>query len=187
MAGGEGRLLQWRALRNPAPASPKSRGGGTGGKSLASGVRRRSAPSLLRTGPLSSEARRERACSSSSSSHPAPAPYLVDCPQPQPGLAALVLAQVDLAHPGLDLCSPHAQAVPGHRCHHLARRGARDRCLQTPGSRESARPVGTLCLRRHWGGGRDGERRMEPSPGPTTSPVHISPLGPRGDVAPRGH
>lgn len=52
---------------------------------------------------------------------PDPQSHLVDGPQPQPRLAALVLAQVDLAHPGLDLPRQHAQAVPGHRRHHLVR------------------------------------------------------------------
>jgi hypothetical protein len=79
-------------------------------------------------------------------SSPASTTYLVDGPQLQPSLASLILAQVDLTHPRLDLGTTYAQVVPRHWCHHLAGPGAGDRYLQTPEEHINQRP-GVLCLR----------------------------------------
>lgn len=81
-----------------------------------------------------------------SPSAPTPGPHLVDGLQPQPVLPRSTsphATESDLAHRQ----SPHAvrtQAVPGHRRHHLARRWARDRCLQTTGRRGQPAPWGLV-------------------------------------------
>lgn len=106
-----------------------------------------------------------------------PRPYLVNGPRPQPGLPTLILAQVDLAHPRLDLRTPRAQAVPRHRRHQHARRGARDHCLQTPGEQGVTR------------GGELGWEKADgviPGPYPTRAPHFSGAEREQGSMKPLG-